>query len=60
MSQRSAVPALIDIRDAIDRITRYVEGRSEPALEQDEQLKDAVERCIEIISEASRRIPADT
>ena len=56
---RSPLPVLIDIRDAIDRISRYVAGRTEAALEQDELLKDGIERCIEIISEASRRIPAE-
>lgn len=56
MAARSPLPALIDMRDAIDRISRYVAGRDATALESDELLKDAIERCVEIISEASRRV----
>lgn len=59
MQRRSAIPALTDIRDAIDRIARYVAGKPKDALETDELLKDAIERCIEIISEASRRVPPE-
>ena len=59
MQRRSAVPALTDIRDAIDRITRYVAGKPTDALETDELLEAAIERCIEIISEASPRVPSE-
>jgi len=57
MPRRTARVALIDVRDAIGRVQRYTRGKSRVEFEKDELVRDAVERCIEIISEASRRIP---
>jgi len=56
---KSPLLALTDIGDAIERIERYVTGLSRDAFVNDRLRRDAVERCIEIISEASRRVPED-
>lgn len=48
---------MTDIRDAVRRIRRYTKGKSLAAFQRDELARDAVERCIEIVSEASRRLP---
>ena len=47
------------IREAIDLIERYARGRQRQDLDRDPMLRQAIERNIEIISEASRRLPAD-
>ena len=57
MSAKKSLLALTDIRDAISRIERYTKGKDLADFRMDELVHDAVERCIEIISEASRRIP---
>ncbi len=54
---RTPLVALTDISDAIGRIERYTLGLSRAAFMEDDLRRDAVERCIEIISEASRRLP---
>jgi len=56
---RNPLLALHDIRDAIRRIEHYTEGMSSKQFDKNELVRDAVERRVEIISEASRRIPAD-
>lgn len=56
---RSAVPAINDILDAIAGIEQAVVGKSFADFEAEWILRRAIERAIEIISEASRRIPAD-
>jgi uncharacterized protein with HEPN domain len=43
------------IREAIDLIERYVRGRQRRDLEREPMLRQAIERNLEIISEASRR-----
>ena len=58
MAAKTPRAPLTDIRDAIRRIDRYTKGMSRVEFERDDLVCDAVERCIEIISEASRRIPA--
>lgn len=47
---------LSHIQDAIQRIRRYTDGKSELAFAEDEQLQDAVIRNIEVIGEAARNI----
>jgi len=47
------------IREAIGLIERYVEGRQRSDLDHDPMLRQAIERNIEIISEASRRLPEE-
>jgi uncharacterized protein with HEPN domain len=47
------------MRDAIRRIERYTRDQTAATFAKNELVRDAVERCIEIISEASRRVPAN-
>jgi uncharacterized protein with HEPN domain len=56
--RRSARPALQAILQSIQRIDEAMTGKSLGSYATDWQLKYAVERAIEIISEASRRLPA--
>ena len=49
--------AVNDILAAIARIERYLDGSTEDAFQSDTLRQDAVIRCLEVISEASRRIP---
>jgi uncharacterized protein with HEPN domain len=59
MAVRSAAPRLRDIIDAIDHIRSETEGVRLDAFEADWRKRWLVERGIEIISEASRHLPAD-
>jgi uncharacterized protein with HEPN domain len=45
------------IREAIGLIDQYARGRHRQDLDREPMLRQAIERNIEIISEASRRIP---
>jgi uncharacterized protein with HEPN domain len=45
------------IREAIELIERYAGGRQREDLDREPMLRQAIERNIEIISEASRRLP---
>ena len=56
---RSPDPALDDILDSIANIDRVLSGKTFHDFEGDWLLRRGVERGIEIISEASRRIPAE-
>jgi len=58
MEGRSATPWLTDIIDAIALIQAEMEGVTLAAFEPDRRRRWLVERGIEIISEASRRLPA--
>jgi len=49
--------ALEDIRDNIERATRFVHGFDLDAFVADDKTFYAATRCLEIISEASRRLP---
>ncbi len=49
--------ALEDIRDNIERATRFVHGLDLDGLLHDDKTFYAATRCLEIISEASRRLP---
>ena len=57
MAPRLVRPYLEDIVDAITKAESAIEGRSFDAYRSEWTLKYAVERAVEIISEASRRIP---
>jgi uncharacterized protein with HEPN domain len=57
MAADEARPWLDDILDAIDWIERITAGKSFADYRADRPLRDAVERNIERISEASRRLP---
>ena len=56
---RKIRPALRDILDTIERIEAAVAGKTLEDFQSDCLLRFAVQRAIEIISEASRRIPEE-
>ena len=51
--------ALNDIRDFIDLIGSFLEGYDYPRFADDLRMFHAVTRCLDIISEASRRVSPD-
>ena len=55
-SERTAL-ALFDIRDNIHLARQFVSGLTLEAFEADRRTFYAVTRCVEIISEAARRLP---
>ena len=59
MAGKTALVPLTDIRDAIRRIERYTKDKTLASFRRDDLVNDAVERCLEIISEASRRLPEE-
>jgi uncharacterized protein with HEPN domain len=59
MAERIVSPNLIDIVEAIDRIRASLTGLSLEDFENSWERRWLVERGIEIISEASRRLPGD-
>ena len=59
MAEKTVRLYLEHVREAIDLIEQYAGGRQRPDLDRDPMLRQAIERNIEIISEASRRLPAD-
>ena len=56
--KRGELYALQDILQAIDEVAQVVEGRDLAAYERDFRIHRVVERCVEIVSEASRRLSA--
>jgi uncharacterized protein with HEPN domain len=56
MTERSSLPRLIDIIEAIEHIYSVTAGVTLDAFETDWQKRWLVERGVEIISEASRRL----
>ena len=59
MSTRRVAPVLAEILDAIDGIETHTAGKSLADLKHDWLLRLAIQRALEIISEASRHIPDD-
>jgi len=59
MSKRPVDLLLDDICEAIDRIEQYISGMSFDVFSKDRKSVDAVVRNLEIIGEASNRLPAD-
>jgi uncharacterized protein with HEPN domain len=59
MPSDRAAPALRDIAHHIDLAKRFAEGFDYEAFQADQRTVYAVTRCLEIISEASRRLPDD-
>src|SRR5690348_4646955 len=55
---RKIAPVLDEILKAIDGILTSASGKSFPEFEQDWHLRHGAQRGIEIISEASRHLPA--
>jgi len=50
---------ILHMRDACLSVERFVQGRSRPDLDQDEMLRFALVRAIEIIGEAAARVSVD-
>ena len=59
MPSKAASTALRDIAHHIDLALHFAEGFTEEAFRADLRTVFAVTRCLEIISEASRRLPPD-
>jgi uncharacterized protein with HEPN domain len=59
MTARIVSPRLLDIVEAAEHVRSVLAGVSLEAFEQDWQKRWLVERGVEIISEASRRLPDD-
>jgi uncharacterized protein with HEPN domain len=59
MSKRPIRLLLEDIRDAVGKVKRYTQGISRDAFMADERTADAVVRNLEIIGEASSRLPKE-
>jgi uncharacterized protein with HEPN domain len=57
--KRSQLVRLRDVLGEIDAVSEMVSGVDFGVYRQDHKLRRAVERCIEIISEASRHIPRE-
>ena len=59
MHSDPASTALLDIQHHIDLALRFVEGFDRTKFQDDTRTIYAVTRCLEIISEASRRLPEE-
>ena len=57
--ERSDSAALFDMLQAAEAILRHIAGRTRDDYEREELLRHAVERNIEIIGEAARRLSAE-
>lgn len=57
--KRPQLIRLRDILEAIDGVAEMTEGVDVEGYRHDFKLRKAVERCVEIVSEATRHIPAD-
>jgi uncharacterized protein with HEPN domain len=57
--KRSHLVRLRDILESIDAVAEMTAGVDLAAYRRDLKLRRAVERCVEIVSEASRRLPDD-
>jgi uncharacterized protein with HEPN domain len=58
MPERDPDLLIEDMRTAIHRIKRYTSGMDQATFQNDEKTVDAVVRNLEVIGEASRRVPA--
>ncbi len=54
---RAASPAIHDILETIERVQSKIAGKTFAEFEADWEFRFVIQRAIEIISEASRRIP---
>lgn len=59
MASRSVLPRLFDIVEAIERVRQVLGDLTLEAFEADWEKRWLVERGVEIISEASRHLPAE-
>lgn len=48
------------MRDAVDKVLRYTEGSSRQGLEDDEILRLAITKLVEIVGEAAKRVSEPT
>jgi len=56
--ERTYIDYLADILDAIEKVTRFIEGMNFEAFSQDDKTVFAVVRGLEIIGEAAKQIPS--
>ena len=56
MPSKHPLQCLLDIVENAEKVTRYTEGLNEQSLLADEKTRDAVERCLQRISEAAIRL----
>ena len=59
MPSKNPAQRLLDIRDNIDLVAGFIDGLTIQKLKSDTRTTYAVVRALEIISEASRRLPED-
>ncbi len=59
MTDHSQSPHLFDIIEAIERINTVLEGMPLAVFEEDWQAQWLIQRGVEIVSEASRRLPEE-
>ena len=59
MAQHSVLPRLDDILEAIERVASIVSGMDLETYTTNFVKRLAVERCVEIVSEASRHLPVE-
>ena len=59
MSRRPVDLLIEDVWEAMEKIERYVSGLDHDAFVKDEKTVDSVVRNLEIIGEATNRLPAD-
>ena len=59
MPSESGLQPLLDIRDNAQFALAWTEGETSKSFESNAQLFYAVTRCLEIVSEASRRLPQE-
>ena len=57
--KRSQIARLRDLLEQIDTVAEMIEGMDLAAYRRDVKLRRAAERCVEIISEASRHLPEE-
>jgi uncharacterized protein with HEPN domain len=57
MSKRSSAVLLVDILDAMNKVIDYVSGYTLESFMRDPRTVDAVVRNLEVIGEASQRLP---
>ncbi len=60
MPSKHPLQCLLDIVENAEKVTRYTEGLNEQSLLADEKTRDAVERCLQRISEAAIRLGEET
>ena len=55
MPSKRPAQCLLDIVENVEKVTRYTNGLNEQSLMADDKTRDAVERCLQRISEAAIR-----